>query len=87
MKIIDAYIARYVVGGTLLALGVLVSLVAVITFVDDLDSVGRGRYGIGAAIEFMILILPRHAFILFPLAAVIGALIASALWPHRRSSA
>ena len=75
MKILDAYIARYVVGGTLLALGVLVSLVAVITFVDDLDLVGRGRYGIGAAIEYMLLTLPRQAFILFPLAAVIGALI------------
>ena len=75
MKILDAYIARHVVGGTLLALAVLVSLVAVITFVDDLGSVGHGRYGIGAALEFMILTLPRQAFVLFPLAAVIGALI------------
>ena len=75
MKIIDAYIARHVVGGTLLALAVLVALVAVVTFVDDLGSVGRGRFGIGGAIEFMILTLPRHAFVLFPLAAVIGALI------------
>ena len=75
MKILDMYIARHVVGGTMLALAVLVSLVAVVTFVDDLDSVGQGRYGIGAAIEFMILTLPRQAFILFPLAAVIGTLI------------
>ena len=75
MKILDMYIARHVVGGTMLALAVLVSLVAVVTFVDDLDSVGQGRYGIGAAIEFMILTLPRQAFILFPLAAAIGTLI------------
>ena len=75
MKVLDAYIARHVVVGTMLALAVLVSLVAVVTFVDDLGSVGRGRYGIGAAIEFMILTLPRQAFVLFPLAAVIGTLI------------
>ena len=75
MKILDAYIARHVVGGALLALAVLVSLTAVVTFVDDLDLVGRGRYGIGSAIEFMLLTLPRHAFVLFPLAAVIGALV------------
>ena len=74
VKILDAYIARHVVGGTLLALAVLVSLSAVITFVDDLGSVGHGRYGIGAAIEFMLLTLPRQAFVLFPIAAVIGAL-------------
>ena len=75
MRILDAYIARYVVGGTLLALAVLLSLTAVVSFVEELDSVGRGRYGIGGAIEFVLLTLPRHAFVLFPLAAVIGALI------------
>ena len=75
MKILDAYIARHVAGGALLALAVLLSLTAVVTFVDELDSVGRGRYGIGGAIEFVLLTLPRHAFVLFPLAAVIGALI------------
>ena len=75
MKILDAYVARHVVAGTLLALAVLVALVAVLAFVDDLGSVGRGRYGIGAAVEYLALTLPRHAFLLFPLAAVIGALI------------
>ena len=75
MKILDTYIARHVAGGALLALAVLLSLTAVVTFVDELDSVGRGRYGIGGAIEFVLLTLPRHAFVLFPLAAVIGALI------------
>ena len=75
MKILDAYLARHVVAGTLLALGVLLSLAAVVTFVDELDSVGKGRYGIGTAIELMMLTLPRQASVLFPLAAVIGALI------------
>jgi len=75
MKILDAYIARRVTGGALLALAVLLSLTAVVTFVDELDSVGQGRYGIGGAIGFVLLTLPRHAFVLFPLAAVIGALV------------
>ena len=75
MKVLDAYIARHVVVGALLVLAVLLSLTAVVTFVDELDSVGEGRYDIGGAIEFMLLTLPRHAFVLLPLAAVIGALI------------
>lgn len=75
MRILDAYIARRVVGGTLLALAVLLSLAAVVSFVEELDAVGRGRYDIRGAIEFVLLTLPRHAFVLFPLSAVIGALI------------
>ena len=75
MTILDTYIARYVAGGALLTLAVLLSLTAVISFVDELDSVGRGSYGVGGAIEFVLLTLPRHAFVLFPLAAVIGALL------------
>lgn len=75
MKILDAWIARNVAGGALLALAVLLALTAVVGFVEELDSVGRGSYGIGEATEFVLLTLPRHAFVLFPLAAVIGALV------------
>ena len=75
MKILDAYIARHVAGGTLIALAVLLALTAVVAFVDELDTVGGGRYGVGTAIEFVLLTLPRHAFVLFPLAAVVGTLV------------
>ena len=75
MRILDIYVARHVMGGTALVLAVLLALAAVITLVDELGSIGRGSYGIGAAIEFMLLTLPRQAFALFPLAAVVGALI------------
>ena len=50
MRILDKYIARHVAGGVLLALAVLLSLTAAASFVDELDSVGWGRYGIGSAI-------------------------------------
>ena len=75
MKILDAWIARNVSGGVLLALAVLLALSAVVSFVDELGSVGRGSYGIVGAMEFVLLTLPRHAFVLFPLSAVIGALL------------
>ena len=75
MRILDAWIARHVVGGALLALAVLLSLAAVVAFVEELDEVGRGRYGIGGAIEYVLLTIPRQAVVLFPLASVIGALI------------
>ena len=75
MRLLDAYIARQVALWALVALAVLVALSAVVTFVDDLDSVGQRNYGIREAIEFTILTLPRQAFVLFPFAAVIGTLV------------
>ena len=75
VKILDAYIARRVAAGALLALAVLLSLTAVVSLIEELDSVGRGRYALDDAIEFVLLTLPRHAFVLFPFAAVIGALV------------
>ena len=75
MRILDAWIARHVMGGALLALAVLLSLTAVVAFVEELDAVGRGSYGIGGAIEYVLLTVPRHAVVLFPLASVIGALV------------
>ena len=75
MRLLDAYIARNVALGALLALAVLISLAAVVTFVDDLDSIGKQSYGILEAIEFTLLTLPRQAFVMFPFAAVIGALV------------
>ncbi len=75
MKILDRYIANHVIWGTLLALFVLVGLFSFIAFVDDLDAVGRGDYTIPRAIEYILLTLPRRAFFLFPLAALVGTLV------------
>ena len=53
----------------------LVALFAFIAFVDDLDNIGKGNYTTRGAIEYMLLTMPSLAFNLFPLAALIGALM------------
>lgn len=75
MKILDRYIANHVIWGTLLALMVLLALFSFIAFVEDLDLVGRGDYELPQAVEYMFLTLPRRAFFLFPLAALVGTLV------------
>ena len=75
MTLLDRYVARHVVHGTLVWLVALVVLFGFIAFVDDLDNVGRGDYGLVGALEYMALTTPRRAFNLFPLAALIGALM------------
>ncbi len=75
MKIIDHYIGRAVVTGTLLALAVLLAMFTFFAFIDRMGEVGQGNFGIWNVIEYVILTLPRRAFELFPIAAVIGTLL------------
>jgi lipopolysaccharide export system permease protein len=75
MRILDRYIGIQVIGGSILALAVLLSVFAFIDFVEDLDSVGQGTYSVLGAIEHSILTMPSRAFEMFPPAALIGTLL------------
>ena len=75
MRILDRYLAWAVIGGTLLTLGVLLPLLGVFIFTDEVDSIGVERYGLAEALLFMLLSLPRYAHQIFPIATLIGALI------------
>lgn len=75
MTRLDRYIARHVVQGTLVWLVALVALFSFIAFIDDLDNVGRGDYTTVMAVEYMVLTMPGLTSQLFPLAALIGALM------------
>ncbi|MCP5149329.1 MAG: LPS export ABC transporter permease LptG [Ectothiorhodospiraceae bacterium] len=75
MSLIDRYVARYVVSATLMSLLALLALFSFIALVDDLDSVGKGDYTLWLALEYMVLSMPRLAFSLFPVAAIVGSLM------------
>ena len=75
MRILDRYIGRYVLGGSLLALFLLLALFTLAAFVDDVSHVGRGHYTVTRALEYLLLTTPRRAFQLFPLAALVGSLL------------
>ncbi len=75
MTLLDKHIGAHVVWGTMLALLVLLSVFTFTEFVEDLDSVGRGTYSLLRAGEYMVLTLPRRAFELFPVSALIGSLL------------
>lgn len=75
MRLLDRYIGRAVVSGTLLALLVLLAMFSFFSLIDNLADVGRGNYGVGNAIEYVLLTMPRRAFDTFPIAALIGSLL------------
>ncbi|MCK5716333.1 MAG: LPS export ABC transporter permease LptG [Thiomargarita sp.] len=75
MKIIDKYIAKTVLSGILIVLLVLVGLFTFFSFIDQVDDIGKQRYGLWQAIQYVILEIPRHIYDVFPSAALLGSLL------------
>ncbi len=75
IKILDLYIARTVIGGTLLALLMLTALDVVFSFIGELNDIGRGDYGLIQALVYTALTIPRRLYDLFPSAVLLGALL------------
>jgi lipopolysaccharide export system permease protein len=75
MIILDRYIAKMILQSTAIVMFFLVALFTFITYVDQLGDVGRGSYGAIQAAEYVVLIIPRIIYQMFPIAALIGAII------------
>ncbi len=75
MKILDRYIAWSILAATFTVLAVLVAIFTFFAFIDQLEDIGRGTYTLMKAASFVALMLPTLTYQLFPMAALIGALI------------
>lgn len=74
--ILDRYIGRSILVTSVLSLFVLVAVFSFFSLVDQLDSTGRGNYGVSEAIQYVLLTVPRLSYELFPIATVIGSMAA-----------
>ncbi|MCB1859443.1 MAG: LPS export ABC transporter permease LptG [Gammaproteobacteria bacterium] len=75
MKLLDRYIGRNVVLSILLSLVILLTLVAFVSLLEEMEDVGRGNYRTWDAIQYVLLILPRVAYEIFPVAVLLGSLV------------
>jgi lipopolysaccharide export system permease protein len=75
MNRLDRYLARAVIGGTLVTLAVLLPLLGFFLLADEVGDLGTGDYGFADALWFVTLSLPRYAYQVFPIATLIGALV------------
>lgn len=76
MSVLARYIVRAVLGHSILVVIVLLALSGLYLFISQQDDIGDGTYGAADAFLFSMLNLPRYAFDLLPIAALIGALLA-----------
>ena len=75
MRILERYLARSMVSGSLAALGVLVALSGFVLFVGQGDNVGKGGYTVLKAALFVAASMPQQAYELFPMAVLMGTLM------------
>lgn len=75
MQILDRYIAKSVGFSTLLVMGVLLTLFTFFAFMDEAGQIGKGRYGTWQAFQYVLLTVPRLAYQLFPICALLGTTI------------
>jgi lipopolysaccharide export system permease protein len=62
----------------LFVLAAFLALFAFFDFINELDDIGRGGYGLGAAGAYVLLTLPSRTYELLPIAALIGTVYALA---------
>lgn len=74
-SILDRYIGKTVLLTTALSLSVLTGLSALIRFVEQVRSIGRGTYDMMDVLAFVFLSIPRDIEQFFPMAALLGGLI------------
>ena len=74
-RIHDIYVGRGVLATVLLVWLVLVGLDAILALSGEAKNIGVGNYTFGHALAWTAYTVPRRAYTLFPMAAVIGALM------------
>lgn len=75
MRILDLYIGRTILAHTAVAFSVLLGLFTFVTFIDELGDLGRSQYGLLQVIRFVALTTPKTFYELFPMAALLGAIL------------
>ncbi len=75
MPVLTRYILRAIVVGTALALFALMAIISFFNLIGQLDDVGSGTYELADAMTYVALNIPRQAFEVFPIAALLGALL------------
>ncbi|MCW8918454.1 MAG: LPS export ABC transporter permease LptG [Gammaproteobacteria bacterium] len=75
MRIVERYIARTLVGHITMVLLVLLALYFFSTLMGEMDKTGSGRYSAVEAVIYSLMLLPRQAYELFPLVALVGTIM------------
>lgn len=84
MKILRRHIGSSIIRATLFVVFVLLCMQLFILFVNQLDDIGEGNYGVWQAFQYVFLMLPGGVYHFFPMAGLMGSLMGlGSLASHR----
>jgi len=75
VKILDRYLARTVLAGTLLALFILLAIDLFFIFVQEVQDIGKGHYGLKDILVYVAFVSPGRIHEILPMAALLGSLL------------
>ncbi|HHF7345058.1 TPA: LPS export ABC transporter permease LptG [Legionella feeleii] len=84
MKLLDRYIAKTVLAAIALVTLMLAGLQVFILFVNQLDDLGKGDYGIVQTALYVFLQMPYQVYLFFPMASLLGCLIGLGIMANHR---
>jgi lipopolysaccharide export system permease protein len=76
LRTLDRYLGLTLARSYALALFALVAVFTIFAFVEELEDLGKGRYGLGDAARFILLTTPRRVIDLAPVTALLASLTA-----------
>jgi lipopolysaccharide export system permease protein len=74
MKIYSRYLYQELVSSITLMTVALIALFAFFDLIQELESLGKGTYGLGQVVVFVLLSIPGHVYEVVPVAVLIGSL-------------
>lgn len=75
MKIVERYLGRTLLSHVAIVLLVLLALYFFNTLMSEMGNVGKGHYTTVDAVLYSLMLLPRQAYELFPLVALVGTIL------------
>jgi lipopolysaccharide export system permease protein len=84
MKLLDRYIAKAILASIGLVTLMLAGLQIFILFVNQLDDLGRGDFGIIQAALYVLLQTPYQVYLFFPMACLLGCLVGLGIMANHR---
>ena len=76
MKLLYQYLAREIYASVTLVFAALLMLFAFLDFIHELSVMGYGKYSLGYVLIFVLLTIPGHIYELFPVAVLVGTILA-----------
>jgi lipopolysaccharide export system permease protein len=76
LPLLFRYLAKEIFLATLLVLAALLALFAIFDLIRELGDVGKGAYDLRNIVSYVLLSLPSHVYVIFPIAGLIGTLFA-----------